>query len=96
MIKTISATAIVLAALTTTVFAADFQLKDSNSQGSNVGFASSSGTGNGGPVGGNGTVFGDPLSSTPGDWNADQTYAPGSRGDIVQTMQAAEGRGRDK
>lgn len=86
----IAAAALVLAS--SAPMAADFQYKNSNSQGSNVGQASSGGTGNGAIVGGNGTIEGQPL----GGWATDQTTTPGSRADLVQAMQADEGRGRDK
>jgi len=76
--------------------AADFQFKDSKSQGSNVGQASSAGTGNGAVISGNGTIEGVALGSPGFEWATDQTTTPGSRADIVQQLQAAEGRGRDK
>jgi hypothetical protein len=53
----------------------------SNSQGSNVGRASSAVTGNGAAIGG-------------GTHGAGQTTSPGSRATEVQNLQAAEGRGR--
>jgi hypothetical protein len=86
----------VLALASSSAMAADFQFKDSNSQGSNVGVASSSGTGNGAVVGGNGTIEGQPLGSPGHEWATDQTTGPGSRADLVQQLQAQQGRGRDK
>ena len=53
----------------------------SNSQGSNVGRASSAVTGNGAAIGG-------------GTHGAGQTTSPGCRATEVQNLQAAEGRGR--
>lgn len=82
--------ATLFAALSSTAWAADFQFKDSSSKGSNVGQASSAGSGNGAVVGGNGTIEGAPLSG----WATDQTTSPGSRAALVQELQTAEGRGR--
>lgn len=65
---------------------ANFQVKEdgTKSQGSCVGVASSSGTGNGAVVGGNGTIDGKPLPTEgPG---SDQTTTPGSRADEVRTI----------
>jgi len=54
---------------------------NSNSQGSNVGRASSAVTGNGAVIGG-------------GTNGTGQTTSPGSRAQEVQRLQAQEGRGR--
>jgi hypothetical protein len=81
----ILAAALSLAA--TTAFAgATTTAKDTGSQGSNVGQASSSYTGNGAAIGGNGdtSMFGRSV---------DQTTAPGSRSDEVHSVQGGTGPG---
>lgn len=65
------------------VSAAEPGNKDSNAQGSHVGKASSSHTGNGAAIGG-------------GKNGDGQTQQPGSRANEVQGIHASEGRGRDK
>ena len=81
MKSVILASAIALAA--TSAFAgATYSLKgdnatDTNGNGNMVGTYSSSGTGNGGVVGGNGTAY---------DGGRDQTTTPGSRAQAVHSL----------
>ena len=59
---------------------------DTNGNGNMVSTYSSSGTGNGGVVGGNGDAY---------DAGGDQTNVPGSRADGVQSLHAGDGVGRN-
>lgn len=77
---------IVLVSMASSAFAgATKEVRQAMSNGSNVGLVSSSCTGCGATIGGNGDGT-----------DEDETTAPGSRADKVQTYHKKEGRGRDK
>jgi hypothetical protein len=85
----ITTTASLAGGATYTLKAGDGNYTGTNSQGNLVAYYSSDATGNGGAISGNGSAWN-------GSGSPDQTTTPGSRADAVQSLLAADGKGRDK